>query len=369
MTDPGPISESIERAAPSDVSILGSCPLQYAFRKSRVGPHAPSLGSPAAELGSISHRVLESVVADRSLLGPESQSALDAAWDRELDRYRERQSAAGNTSPFGPPESWTSYYLVQARLSVAAERLKEVLEGCGNDAEFLTETPITDPDTVLWGIPDLIVRSPNLHGLVDYKTGGVFEPDSRELRDSYRTQMHIYAYLEFKESGMWPEKWLLLSLQDGLVELEADHKSAKDSVGAALKAVAAYNQGTPSTPSATPSGRTCRYCSFVARCGPFWDEVEEIAAEGFAAARGTVTRVSSTPLGGYAVDIRVPHGSHLGEKLTIRRIEPEAHPLAEQIKVGDRVCMTHLYATGGQEDNHSEWRLRTYGTLSLLESG
>jgi hypothetical protein len=271
---------------------------------------------------------------------------------------------------WGPPETWPDYYLVRARLTVAVTLLRRLLEPSAGTAEYLAESALVDPDTVLWGIPDLVVRSPDLHAVVDYKTGRAHESESGQVRDTYSTQMHLYAYLEFKVSGEWPTRTLILSLEEGLVDIETGPQISLKYIDSALKTVAAYNDAVPATPPASPSARVCRYCRFVSRCDPFWQAAPEVASDGYTAVRGTIERIKSTPLGGYTIEVQAsPESGFIAPALTIRRVDPVVHPIVAALEPGDAVCVTNLYIAEQERSINPEWRLGSLAELIRIDGG
>jgi hypothetical protein len=308
------------------------------------------------------------VVAGREIFDPDPEPAIEAAWRAELQRDREQFATREADDRWGPPESWNDYYLVRARLSITAGKLRAILETCDTHAEYIVETPLADPDTILWGIPDLVVRSPALHAVIDYKTGRARDPDSQDIRESYETQMHLYAYLEFKESGAWPDRSLILSFQDGVVDVEVGPTISMPYVDDALERVASYNRAAPCIPPASPSVVACAFCHYVPRCQPFWQAAPDLASEGLVAVLGVITRIASTPLGGYTIDIQPTRNSHFDEKVIIRRIDPTVHDLAGDLKVGEVICATHLYCMNDEDLARAEWRLGKLGELSPIRA-
>jgi hypothetical protein len=127
-------------------------------------------------------------------------------------------------------------------------------------------------DGALGGMPDLVVLPGDDTALViDYKTGLV--TDDTAVKVGYVQQLLFYGALVSERLGAVPFALALLSLREGLVEVEADPAAMREVAARARSLRVAYNSRVPDAQPASPSEENCQWCPYAARCTLFWEAV------------------------------------------------------------------------------------------------
>src|SRR5205823_6189937 len=145
---------------------------------------------------------------------------------------------------------------------------------------------------------DLIVRSAEVHVIVDYKTGSFLEPGTEQLKASYERQLMLYACLEAEASGAWPEQALLVPLGAEPVTRRIDPTACQRLAQEVLAALERWQAWVGDPPPANALPQTCGWCPYAARCPAFWRACDTEWARDLLALRGDVASMATTPLGG-----------------------------------------------------------------------
>jgi hypothetical protein len=126
---------------------------------------------------------------------------------------------------------------------------------------------------LLHGRADVIRRLPEPE-IEDYKTGSLLDADTGAIKESYRTQMMLYAVLEHESSGVWPKRATLVPLEGSPITIDIDPAAATAAAEAAVAQLGTFNdhveQGTPVDQLAAPSPDACRFCGYAIQCPAFW---------------------------------------------------------------------------------------------------
>jgi hypothetical protein len=266
MSDPLS-SQALGPVSPSLLARL-ACPLRVAFEQ------AGSAGNPepseAAVLGTAAHRAVE-----LALEGNE----LDDAWAQGC---AEEQARSG-TDPMDYPAARRTLL----RLKKHVPRLLELLSTMP-DSRWLLETWLETADVALGGKPDLIAISPdNLALVIDYKSGLV--SDEEGVKSAYVRQLLFYGVLVDECLNATPVMLALLSLREGVVQVEPSAEGMAEVATLARAARVEFNERVPGAQPAEPSPENCQWCRFAARCSAFWQAVEPHWATSIGnAVRGTV---------------------------------------------------------------------------------
>lgn len=308
--------------------------------------------NPILRLGTICHRVLEYVVTSRVLFDEQWREALEEAWTREVAAEIEVPEG----SPGEDPESWPGYEVKRARLFKIAARLRAKLIEIPSH-QVLTEVKLNGRQSKLRGVADLVIRQPGTHHLVDYKSGRVIDRQTKDVRESYRRQLQLYAVIEKETAGEWPDAAELLPLEGPSVSVSVNPSDCEAVADEAVELLAAYNALVPGEQPATVSSETCPVCPFITRCPAFWGQVSPAWESQVLAVRGTVLAVQTTPLGGVSLAVQIAAGSISKDVINVRNIKPRHHPSAEAVRVGDLVSISGLRLES------------TRGTFSLSDFG
>ncbi len=320
-------------------------------------------GGPASWLGDVCHRVLEDSLTSGWVASEDRDLELDRSWRREMARYLKRLRLRGLPPERLEPERWPSYELKRARLRNCVRRLHELVGSLPPDRELVTEETLTVRDGRLQGRPDLLVRSAEVHMVVDYKTGAVFEADGETPKEAYKRQLQLYALMEAETVGTWPTRAELLPLHGPPVVVEVEPSECLTVADRALELLDQYNRSVPAQQPATVSLETCPDCFFASGCPAFWTEVDGSYAARVLAIAGPVVAIRRTPLGGVTLTIDRESGSVGETSVVVRNIDPRIHALTEELSVGDLVTVVGLRDEAGRPT----YRLRPLGRLQRLD--
>jgi RecB family exonuclease len=308
VTAHAPAAKALTRLSPSSFETLRACPLRLAF--ATQGDGGGSVSSDRQRIGQICHDVLESLVRDGRLRSESWSEPLESCFLELLASNEDEMRAAVRGSR-----------LALARLRKVAARMGDFLRQVPPDAQILTEEELTAADGRLYGRVDLIVRSAELHVIVDYKTGSFLEPGTEQLKESYERQLMLYACLEAEASGAWPEQALLVPFGAEPVTLRMDPTACLQLLEEVLAALDRWQTWVGGPPPASASPETCGWCPFAARCPAFWAACNTDWADELVAIRGPLASIATTPLGGITLRLDSTEGSVLGAT-AVRNIEP-----------------------------------------------
>jgi hypothetical protein len=245
-------SQALGPVSPSLLTRL-ACPLQVAFEQ--AGTRGSAEPSEAAALGTVAHRTI-----DLALAGDD----VDDAWGQGC---AEEQTRRGTD-----PMSYPAARRTLLRLKKHLPRLLELLSTMP-DSRRLSETWLETADSALGGQPDLIAISPDdLAMVVDYKSGLVTDDDG--VKSAYARQLLFYGVLTNECLGVTPVMLALLSLREGVVQVEPAAGDMAEVAALARAARLDYNQRVPGAQPANASEENCQWCRHAARCSAFWQGVE-----------------------------------------------------------------------------------------------
>ncbi len=354
---PPPELHLLRAISPSQYSGLRSCALSGVWAANRARRPLPE--SPAARLGTVAHHLLEE--AGRGLLGDPSPAAIERRWDELLaaagqamgDSWLDRHLAplSGSVPDFEVRKLRATHL---ARL-LAADPVGERVERHGPRHPSGHELAVSTPDGKAAGRIDAVLPGPEGPILRDYKSGAIYQEytgGAVTLKESYSTQLKLYAAVFASMTGEWPARLEIVPLagepevipfnRDECVELLAEAIRLLDAVNAVV--VAGEPLSSKSERLASPSAVNCRYCPYRPWCVPYqraagespegwpsdtWGEVQEVRSLGNGRKMLTLAR------GGQAVGVRGLDPRH------------ERHPALALVRSGDPVAAFDLRRSGG----------------------
>jgi hypothetical protein len=279
----------------------------------------PTLNAPAV-LGDICHAVLQQIVESRAILGPTWEAATEEAWEVAGTTI---STENGGLDPTRLP----NHDLARARTFVVAGRLSEMLLPLGPEVDLTCERPMSALEGRLVGKPDLIARSASGHWVIDYKTGGVLEWGTHVPRESYRSQLRLYAVLEHERTGSWPDLAFLLPYAEATVEVAVGPEECQQLAESLGRALAAFDERSPDPQPASPDPGTCRWCSHAVRCDAVWEECGEEWPPEVLLAEGRVLQSARAATGSGTVVLELEGGTIGVGKAAIRLPASDDMPL------------------------------------------
>lgn len=245
-------SQALGPVSPSLLARL-ACPLRVAFEQAGSGGSAES--SEAAALGVVAHRAIELTLGG---------NGLEAAWEQGCNEQQGRSGV--------DPMDYPAARRTLLRLKKHLPRLLDLLATMP-ETRRLSETWLVTDDQALGGQPDLVAIDPdNLAMVVDYKSGLV--SDDEGVKAAYVRQLLFYGVLVSECLHATPVMLALLSLREGVVQVEPTAQGMVEVAALARAARVEYNQRVPGTQPASASEENCQWCRYAAGCGAFWQEVQ-----------------------------------------------------------------------------------------------
>ncbi len=321
LPDPKPV----DYITPSSAYSLSQCKLRAAYR-SDPGYRGKTPSSQASRLGSACHEVLEEAGRGElpSSSSPEWRKAFDAKWDLAV-RKQEKEASENPFERHWPPAAkWRNYSIRK----IATRRLAEKVTATGTGATPAVEEEQQAFGGRLRGRADVIRRGEETE-IEDYKTGSLFESGTEELKESYRTQMLLYAALEEAETGNVSGTSHADSSRRRS-DLATDHFRAGSCRrrGSASRARCVQRGGRirylPAQELGSPGSESCRFCTYAVRCPRFWQSAtSEWASEGVLAVAGEVQRREQAEHGSVGIQLEIASGSGGEGEAWIYGIDPE----------------------------------------------
>ena len=310
-------SQALGPVSPALLTRL-ACPLRVAFEQ--AGTCGSAEPSEAAALGTVAHRAIE-----LALQGDE----LNDAWAQGCAEEQARSGA--------DPMEYPAARRTLLRLKKHLPRLLELL-GTMPDSRRLSETWLETADVALGGKPDLVAISPdNLALVIDYKSGLV--SDEEGVKSAYVRQLLFYGVLVDECLTATPVMLALLSLREGVVQVEPSTEGMAEVATLARAARLEFNQRVPGAQPAEPSEENCQWCRFAARCNAFWQAVEPHWAVAVGdAVRGTV---EADPEHSTTLRVMVEHGPLAGSMAILAGIPSH---LVASAAIGSVVSVLDLRA-------------------------
>ncbi len=336
---------------------LRQCGLREVWRAARAQQLLPS--SPAARVGTAIHKLLEE--AGQGRFGPGDATAIDRCWQELVEKVEG-----------GMRGSWLERHLVPLSRSVpelevrriqARERALELSETASAVEERPAapagapaplhgcEIPVSSADGRVQGHIDAVVPSEDGPLIRDYKSGAIFQPGAGKrhvLKDTYETQLRMYAALYAMTGGVWPARLEIVPILGPHEPVAFDRGSCTALVETARKALEAANEAIARSGSgetveetlARPAPETCGHCAFRPGCAPY-RVARRAAGEWPSDVWGRLKRIVA--LGG----TRMMELDCSGQEVRIRGLgSNERHPAVAILENGDMVGIFNAKRTG-----------------------
>jgi RecB family exonuclease len=318
MSEPSS-SRELGPVSPSLLSRL-ACPLRIAFEQASTGGRQPA--SDAASLGTVAHRAIELVIGGDDL---------DDAWLRACSEERDETGVDPGTLP--------AARRTLLRLRKHVPRLLELL-ATSDHPRRLPETWLETTDGALGGKPDLVATSDDHTAIViDYKTGLVTTDEGVEA--TYVRQLLFYGALVQECLNALPTMLVLLSLREGVVEVDPTPEAMTEVATDARAARSEFNRRVPGAQPANASEENCCWCRHAANCGAFWNSVEPhwVSSVG-SVVRGTVdAQPEHAATGVTTIQVMVDAGPFAGSRAIVSGVPSE---LVSRASIGSVVSALDL---------------------------
>jgi PD-(D/E)XK nuclease superfamily len=157
------------------------------------------------------------------------------------------------------------------------------------------------------------------HTLTEYKSAlpDPTWPGARELLDSFRRQIRLYAAIIADAAGTWPTHARVVAASGQVLEVEINPAACDAEADAALAALDRLNSEVVSEALperlAQPSPSACTGCPFQTICPAFWRQLDNGAMQGlsYAAIEGVLEWLETTHNGDlYTAHLALASTSH-----------------------------------------------------------
>lgn len=347
VSEPKVSADSLAPIYPSHYYYDQKC--VYKFILSRSSNVVALPATPRMELGTIIHLLHHWSFLNRrvGVSLPQAEQKFD-----ELVADAERRLSASPLSAHLVPLSSSCDVYIPRRHSAVRHAVREPsAKGAGGarGGRQLSEAGIVSSDGLIKGSMDALYFSGDAIDIIDRKSGDVTRDGV--LRESYVTQLKLYAGLVHDVEGIMPRS---LALIDGSFnrygvnftpgEVIALYSAAKEWLGAIREEVSSRPGNLASL--ADPRPNNCKNCQLRPNCRPYW-EVARQGGQGYPVDfTSTVESVEELPnksyvirFGGYdrSLSFRVKQASITAYK-----------PTLDLLKKGDRIFIMNAVMGGRQ---------------------
>lgn len=320
----------------------------YKFVLSRASNVVALPATPRMELGTIIHALHHWSFLNRRTGVTLVQS--EHKFDKLVAETERRLSASPLSAHLVPLSSSCDVYITRRHSAVRHAVRESSAKGTGGarGAGQLSEAGIESSDGLIKGSMDGVYFNGDAIDIIDRKSGDVTRDGL--LRESYVTQLKLYAGLVHDVEGIMPRS---LALIDGAFhryevdfttdEVMALYSAAKEWLGAIREEVSSRPGNLASL--ADPRPGNCKNCQLRPNCRPYWEAVRQ-GAHGYPMDFSlTVETVEALPqsyivrFGGYdrSLSFRVKQARLSAYKQTL-----------DQLKKGDRIFIMDAVMGGRQ---------------------
>jgi len=151
-----------------------------------------------------------------------------------------------------------------------------------SSTKFNSEKWFESKDNLIGGKIDLIIENGNDVEIIDFKTGAItkdYLDDEGEtcsdVKDEYREQLKLYAYLYFENTGIFPTRLSLVDLAKQKLTIEFSEEECKTIFKEAKNLLKSTNSCiSRNTFFAIPTEANCKFCLYRPACSFFQRKLE-----------------------------------------------------------------------------------------------
>lgn len=268
--------KKINRISPSQFYSMKNCAykslLAEAFEKKPLLPVSPS-----AYFGTVLHKMLELI----SKGAVRSEDDFNRIFDEQVKSVEEslRQQGYGffiplqkNVKDFGMKKIW-----LKKHLRILSEQPPK-----SSSVKYDSEKWFESKDKLIAGKIDLVIEAGEEVEIIDFKTGAITQDvldDSgetfSEIKEEYKEQLKLYAYLYFENTGSFPTALSLVDLAKQKFSVSFSQSECKSIFDEAKKLLHTTNESiTKGKFAANPTEANCKYCLYRPACSFFRKQLE-----------------------------------------------------------------------------------------------
>lgn len=268
--------KEIKRISPSQFYSIKNCAykslLAEAFDKKPLLPLSPN-----AYFGTVLHKMLELIA--KGIV--KSEADFNAEFDKQVKALEEdlKQKGFGFFVPLKVKLQNFGLKKIQLRKHLRSESDK--ITSLSN-IKFHSEKWFESTDKLIGGKVDLVIENGNEIEIIDFKTGAItqdFLDDEGEIysevKNEYKEQLKLYAYLYFQNTNKFPTGLSLVDLAKHKFPVEFSEEECKTLFEEAKNLLKSTNDCINTKLfSANPKEENCKYCLYRPACSFFHKKLE-----------------------------------------------------------------------------------------------
>lgn len=268
--------KEIKRISPSQFFSMKNCAykslLAEAFDKTPLLPVSPN-----AYFGTVLHKILE-LIAKNTI---RNEDDFNVEFDNQVKILEDdlQKSGFGFFVPLKIKLKNFGLKKVQLKKHLQSKIEKPISL---SSTKFYSEKWFESQDKLIGGKVDLVIENGNNVEIVDFKTGTIMQDclDDEgdifsDIKDEYKVQIKLYAYLYFENTNKFPTSLSLIDLAKqkfSVVFSEEECKAVFDEAKNLLKTT--NNCVNTKLFSANPKEENCKYCLYRPACSFFDEKLE-----------------------------------------------------------------------------------------------
>ena len=270
------IYKEIKRISPSQFYSMKNCAykslLAEAFERKPLLPVSPN-----AYFGTVLHKMLE-LIAKRVV---QTGNDFERLFDEQVKVVEESLLQQGY-SFFVPLQKNVKDYGMKK--IILKKHLRTISDQPTNPTgiKFHSEKWFESKDKLIAGKIDLVIEAREEIEIIDFKTGEVTEDfldDAGELfsevKEGYKNQLRLYAYLYYESTGNFPTRLSLIDLTKQKFKIEFSKLECSAVFGDAKNLLHSTNESiSRKIFAANPSEENCKYCLYRPACSFFSKQIK-----------------------------------------------------------------------------------------------
>jgi CRISPR/Cas system-associated exonuclease Cas4 (RecB family) len=265
------VFRKINRISPSQFYSMKNCAykslLAEAFEKKPLLPVSPN-----AYFGTVLHKMLELI--SKGVIRNETD--FNEIFDEQVKLQEENLKQQGyvffvplqkNVKDFGMKK-----ILLKKHLRNVSDR-----PAAPSGIKFTSEKWFESKDKLIAGKIDLVIEEEHETEIIDFKTGAITQDVLDEegeifldIKEEYKDQLKLYAYLYFETNGKFPTQLSLVDLAKQKFKIDFTESECNIIFEKAKELLNATNENISSGKFlANPSEGNCKYCLYRPACSFF----------------------------------------------------------------------------------------------------
>ena len=363
------IVEAVPSISPTGFNTIKECALKALWSLNWKKPLLPQ--SPKATVGIVAHKLLAE--AGQGLTQPD-KDLIGVRWNQLIEEAQALMSYSTLEAHLVPLEHSVPDFEVRRIRTI--ERALSIVREMSTDQRwdgrheamprFGHEVRVHSSDGVVKGIIDAVIWTERGAVVQDYKSGPIMESngeDESELRESYQTQLKMYAALYAESRGEWPVSLELVPLSGQPREVLLDRSECLGLLDTAKATLQAMNSKILELPReslpfslANPSPSACYFCPYRPACNPYLVALAERNDEEWPKdVVGVLKNLRQLRNSKIMLQLETANGPVNIPSLSTG----SRHPIMADVQNGNMVGVFNLRSVRGASSSYSESQLTT----------